>query len=90
MRRTHLRGHDNILKRLLIHGGGFNLGLVMRQCLGVGKPRRLQGRLAAALVVLLTLWTRIRVTGTCDHARSADESRLPTLSHRFELRPVAA
>ena len=31
MRRTHLRGHDNILKRLLIHAGGFNLGLVMRQ-----------------------------------------------------------
>src|SRR6202163_2146461 len=30
MRRTHLRGHTNILKRLLIHVGGFNLGLVMR------------------------------------------------------------
>jgi hypothetical protein len=28
MRRTHLRGHDNILKRLLIHSGCFNLGLV--------------------------------------------------------------
>ena len=31
MRRTHLRGHTNILKRLLIHAGGFNLGLLMRQ-----------------------------------------------------------
>ena len=28
MRRTHLRGHTNILKRLLIHAAGFNLGLV--------------------------------------------------------------
>ena len=28
MRRTHLRGHTNILKRVLIHAGGFNLGLV--------------------------------------------------------------
>jgi transposase len=28
MRRTHLRGYTNILKRLLIHAGGFNLGLV--------------------------------------------------------------
>ena len=36
MRRTHLRGHTNILKRLLIHAGGFNLGLVMRQLIGVG------------------------------------------------------
>ena len=30
MRRTHLRGHDNILKRLFVHSGGFNLGLLMR------------------------------------------------------------
>src|SRR5712691_11025607 len=35
MRRTHLRGHTNILKRLLIHAGGFNLGLLMRACFGV-------------------------------------------------------
>lgn len=28
MRRTHLRGQTNILKRVLIHAGGFNLGLV--------------------------------------------------------------
>ena len=28
MRRTPLRGHTNILKSLLIHAGGFNLGLV--------------------------------------------------------------
>jgi hypothetical protein len=31
MRRTHPRRHDNIIKRLLIHGDAFNLGLVMRQ-----------------------------------------------------------
>ena len=43
MRRTHLRGHTNILKRLLIHAAGFNLGLVMRTSLGVGTPRGLQG-----------------------------------------------
>ena len=36
MRRTHLRGHTNILKRLLIHAGGFNLGLVMRHLIGSG------------------------------------------------------
>jgi transposase len=59
MRRTHLRHHANILKRLLIHTAGFNLGLVMRQQLGVGKPRALQGRLAAALAAfgeLLAPW----------------------------------
>jgi len=44
MRRVHLRGHDNILKRLLIHAGGLNLGLLMRTLCGVGTPRGLQGK----------------------------------------------
>ena len=48
MRRTHLRGHTNILKRLLIHAGGFNLGLVMRHLIGIGTPRGLQGRVACS------------------------------------------
>jgi len=43
MRRVHLRGHANILKRLLIHSGAFNLGLLMRQLIGVGTPRRIAG-----------------------------------------------
>jgi len=33
----------NILKRLLIHAGGFNLALVMRFLIGSGTPRGLQG-----------------------------------------------
>jgi len=39
MRRLHLRGRRNALKRLLIHGAGFNLSLVMRHLCGMGKPR---------------------------------------------------
>ena len=39
MRRLHLRGRGNILKRLLIHAGAFNLSLIMRQVLGAGTPR---------------------------------------------------
>jgi len=53
MRRTHLRGHGNILKRLLVHVAGFNLGLVMRSLVGIGKPRRAQDGLAAGLFGLL-------------------------------------
>jgi transposase len=60
MRRTHLRGHTNILKRLLIHAGGFNLGLVMRQLIGLGTPRGLQDRLAAVLAALFVLTTTTR------------------------------
>jgi hypothetical protein len=43
MRRTHLRKHSNILKRLLIHVAGANLGLLLRSLHGIGTPRGLQG-----------------------------------------------
>jgi transposase len=46
MRRVHLRGRDNVLKRLLVHVGGFNLSLVMRKLCGKGTPRGLQGLLS--------------------------------------------
>jgi len=60
MRRVYLRGHTNILKRLLIHTGGFNLGLLMRQLIGVGTPRGLQGRLHSVVVALLALIGSLR------------------------------
>src|SRR6267154_709086 len=44
LRRTHLRRHDNIIKRLMIHAGAFNLGLVMRKLSACGTPRGLQSR----------------------------------------------
>jgi len=43
MRRVHIRGHGNILKWLLIHACGLNLGLLMRAMCGAGTPRGLQG-----------------------------------------------
>jgi len=43
MRRTHLRRHPNILKRLLVHVAGCNLGLLMRTLFGCGTPRGLPG-----------------------------------------------
>jgi transposase len=44
MRRCHLRGRDNILKRQLVHVGAFNLSLILRQLLGAGTPRELRNR----------------------------------------------
>jgi len=61
MRRTHLRRHDNILKRLLIQVAGFNLGLLMRKLIGVGSPRSLQGRLRAFLLLLIVALDRLVV-----------------------------
>jgi len=54
MRRTHLRGHENILKRLIVHAAGFNLGLLMRHVIGIGKPRCLQD--LPGLILTLILW----------------------------------
>jgi len=59
MRRVHLRGRENILKRLLVHVGGFNLGLVMRQLVGKGTPRGLQGSAAGWAALFLGLWTAL-------------------------------
>lgn len=54
MRRTHLRKHNNILKRLLVHVAGMNLGLLLRNLYGVGTPRSLQG-LSFALRFLVAI-----------------------------------
>ena len=55
MRRLYLRGHQNILKRVLLHAAAMNLGLLMRTLFGVGTPRGLQGRVAALFAVLFSL-----------------------------------
>ena len=49
MRRVHLRGRENILKRLVVHSGAANLGLLMRKLFGKGTPRSLQGRVRAII-----------------------------------------
>ncbi len=86
MRRVHLRGHANILKRALVQAGALNLGLLLRQLLGVGTPRGLQGRLATVLAVLASLiqlpeqlWdalgTLVRPSTSLRHSR-------PSVGHR--------
>jgi transposase len=80
MRRVHLRGHTNIRKRVLIHAGGFNLGLLMRQLIGVGTPRGLQGRLSAVLATLLMLIRRLWESDTRHWSPVRLLSRLERLS----------
>jgi transposase len=87
MRRVYLRGHTNIRKRLLIHTGGFNLGLLMRTLFGVGTPRSLQGRAVAVLAVVSALirlsetlwdeiWTTYRPPESLGHLLAHREGRL--------------
>ncbi len=53
MRRCHLRGRENILKRQLVHVGAFNLSLILRKLLGAGTPRELKNRAGQAVSRLL-------------------------------------
>jgi len=53
MRRCHLRGRQNILKRQLIHVGAFNLSLILRKLLGAGTPRELKNRAGKVFCRLL-------------------------------------
>jgi transposase len=69
LRRAHVRGHENVLKRLFVHAGAFNLGLWMRTLL--------QGRSVAYGAMITALWAFISDARTAicsprrDHARSA-------------------
>jgi hypothetical protein len=86
MRRSTLRGHDNILKRLLIHVGAFNISLILRKMLGAGTPRELKNR-AARFVLRLFEWL------TCNHrplnaVKSSNAPILTQYSPAHSIRPA--
>jgi transposase len=78
MRRTHLRGHENILKRLIVHAAGFNLGLLMYSVLGIGKPRRLQDFPGLLLSLIYWLWGLFRCLPQLPRGSTANK---PTRHH---------
>ena len=59
MRRTHLRGREKILKRLLIHAGTGNLALLMRRLIGAGTPRGLRDLAKAIDATIRALAARL-------------------------------
>jgi len=54
MRRTWLRGRENVHKRYLVHVAGHNLGILMRLLIGAGTPREAAARAPAYLFVVYT------------------------------------
>jgi transposase len=80
MRRTHLRGHRNILKRQLIHVGAFNLSLVMRKLLGAGTPRELRNRGGMLLLLAYLLLLAHRVDHNRPYRRQVSMYRARILS----------
>jgi transposase len=59
MRRLHLRGRTNILKRVLVHGAGFNLSVLMRALVGAGTPRQATKGLLTAVFCVSVLFGRL-------------------------------
>jgi transposase len=54
MRRTWLRGRENVHKRYLVHVAGYNLGILMRALFGCGTPREAARASSALLFVIQT------------------------------------
>src|SRR2546428_13969122 len=82
MRRCHLRGHENILKRQLVHVAAFNLSLILRKLLGAGTPREWKNRFGR---LVLTLYFTLPVSGKSEAALQK-----PNLSVRCQaLREIA-
>ncbi len=51
LRRVHVRGREEIRKRIMIQAAACNLGLLMRRRFGFGTPRSLQGLATAGAAV---------------------------------------
>jgi hypothetical protein len=49
VRRTWLRGRENVHKRYLVHVAGHNLGILMRLLIGAGTPKEAADRASAWL-----------------------------------------
>ena len=62
MRRTWLRGRENVHKRYLLHVAGHNLSLLMRQIIGAGTPKEAMAAGYGAILVLLKLQRTLLVT----------------------------
>ena len=52
MRRTWLRGRENVHKRYLVHIAGYNLGVLMRALFGAGTPKETAAIKAVFLFVI--------------------------------------
>jgi hypothetical protein len=92
MRRCHLRGRENILKRQLVHVGAFNLSLILRKLLGAGTPRELKnraGQVFSRLLRSLSCWLAggffTRQPNRPTRLRMAPSFRCRTPRHRSRI-----
>ena len=87
MRRSWLRGRENLHKRYLVHVAGYNLGLIMRLLIGAGTPREFLAGVSAHLMLLTTADdTLTGILDRCHRHRSRD-ARRPLRAGPARLKP---
>jgi transposase len=87
LRRCHLRGRENILKRQLVHVGAFNLSLILRKLLGAGTPRELKNRAVSLILRLLLQITCQFSPETASEPGSAAPAAPPSANSAVNLHP---
>ena len=79
MRRTWLRGRENVHKRYLLHVAGHNLSLLMRQLIGAGTPREaVAGGYGGIFVLLTPAGAMLVALGVCSRTVMAVPARAMT------------
>jgi transposase len=68
MRRVHLRGKENIAKRVLLHASGFNLSLILRMVMGVGTARQASDLPIELFFLFRQLSAAVQMTSTAYHS----------------------
>ena len=95
MRRTWLRGRENVHKRYLLHVAGHNQSLLMRQLIGAGTPQEaVAGGYGGIFVLLTPTGARLVARGggarkaarrlSPPHSSSGGESRKKPLNQRAD------
>ena len=63
MRRLHVRGRDNVAKRILLQAAAFNLALILRSITRAGTPRGLADLTSPVLSALLRVLDALAARG---------------------------
>lgn len=80
MRRLHVRGDENITKRLLLQAAAFNLSLVMRKLFKAGTPRGYRDLVAALCRAISHSWRAMTTFGRIFWRRTEQIERIPQVA----------
>ena len=75
LRRLHVRGKQNVHKRLLLQAAACNLALLLRKMMGAGTPRALHDVVARLLFILVRLLSTVNTIPLPSRSLSACMSR---------------